>query len=395
MSEVRFEQATKLYAGNDQAAVDALELQIRDGELMVLVGPSGSGKSTALRMLAGLEEVDAGAVWIGEDDVTDVAPKDRDVAMVFQNYALYPYLDVAANLAFPLKMARVKGAERDRRVRETAELLDLTPYLQRKPAQLSGGQRQRVAMGRAIIREPAVFLMDEPLSNLDAKLRVQMRTNVAQIQNRLGTTTVYVTHDQVEAMTLGDRVAIMRDGVLQQVAKPQELYDRPRNLFVAEFIGSPAMNLVGVDLALSNGNVVAKFGDNTLEVDERVLLKRPGLVAFEGKRIILGVRPEDLEDAAFSGEAPAGRRLSAPVDIREDMGSEVYLHFGVAGKAVRGEDVRAAVGEEAAEVAEVKGNVWVARVDRDTKVQEEGRVELVVDTTRLHFFDPETGGAIY
>jgi multiple sugar transport system ATP-binding protein len=205
-----------------------------------------------------------------------------------------------------------------------------------------------------------------------------------------------VTHDQVEAMTLGDRVAIMRDGVLQQVAKPQELYDRPRNLFVAEFIGSPAMNLVGVDLTLSNDNVVAKFGDNALEVDERVLLKRPGLVAFEGKRLILGVRPEDLEDAAFSGGAPAGgRRLSAQVDIREDMGSEVYIHFGVAGKAVRGADVRAAVGEEAAEVAEVKGNVWVARVDRDTNAQEEGEVELVVDTTRLHFFDPETGDAIY
>ena len=243
MSEVRFEQATKLYAGNDQAAVDALELQIGDGELMVLVGPSGSGKSTALRMLAGLEEVDAGAVWIGEDDVTDIPPKDRDVAMVFQNYALYPYLDVAANLAFPLKMARVKRAERDRRVRETAELLDLTPYLERKPAQLSGGQRQRVAMGRAIIREPAVFLMDEPLSNLDAKLRVQMRAEIASLQSRLGVTTVFVTHDQVEAMTMGHRVAVLRDGRLQQCDTPRRLYDRPANVFVAGFIGSPAMNL--------------------------------------------------------------------------------------------------------------------------------------------------------
>ena len=243
MSEVRFEQATKLYAGNDQAAVDALELQIGDGELMVLVGPSGSGKSTALRMLAGLEEVDAGAVWIGEDDVTDIPPKDRDVAMVFQNYALYPYLDVAANLAFPLKMARVKRAERDRRVRETAELLDLTPYLERKPGQLSGGQRQRVAMGRAIIREPAVFLMDEPLSNLDAKLRVQMRAEIASLQSRLGVTTVFVTHDQVEAMTMGHRVAVLRDGRLQQCDTPRRLYDRPANVFVAGFIGSPAMNL--------------------------------------------------------------------------------------------------------------------------------------------------------
>jgi multiple sugar transport system ATP-binding protein len=290
----------------------------------------------------------------------------------------------------------MKKDRRSERVNGAAKTLGLAEVLPKKPRTLSGGQRQRVAMGRAIVREPRAFLMDEPLSNLDAKLRVEMRAEIARLQRELDVTTVYVTHDQVEAMTLGDRVAIMRDGVLQQVAKPQELYDRPRNLFVAEFIGSPAMNLVGVDLTLSNDNVVAKFGDDALEVDERVLLKRPGLAAFEGKRLILGVRPEDLEDAAFSGGAPAGgRRLSAQVDIREDMGSEVYIHFGVAGKAVRGADVRAAVGEEAAEVAEVKGNVWVARVDRDTNAQEEGKVEFVVDTTRLHFFDPETGDAIY
>jgi multiple sugar transport system ATP-binding protein len=298
-------------------------------------------------------------------------------------------------MAFGLKLRGMKKDRRGERVNGAAKTLGIDEVLPKKPRTLSGGQRQRVAMGRAIVREPRAFLMDEPLSNLDAKLRVEMRAEIARLQRELNVTTVYVTHDQVEAMTLGDRVAIMRDGVLQQVAKPQELYDRPRNLFVAEFIGSPAMNLIGVDLALSNDNVVAKFGDNALEVDERVLLKRPGLVAFEGTRIILGVRPEDLEDAAFSGDALVGRRLSAQVDIREDMGSEVYIHFGVAGKAVRGEDVRAAVGEEAAEVAEVKGNVWVARVDRDTNAQEEGKVELVVDTTRLHFFDPETGDAIY
>jgi multiple sugar transport system ATP-binding protein len=394
MAEITLEKLTKVY-GDGTRAVSELDLEIADGEFVVLVGPSGCGKTSALRMIAGLEPITDGRVVIGGEVVNNLPPKDRDIAMIFQNYALYPHMSAFDNMAFGLKLRGMKKERRGERVNGAATTLGLAEVLPKKPRTLSGGQRQRVAMGRAIVREPRAFLMDEPLSNLDAKLRVEMRAEIARLQRELKVTTVYVTHDQVEAMTLGDRVAIMRDGVLQQVAKPQELYDRPRNLFVAEFIGSPAMNLVGVDLALSNGNVVTKFGDNTLEVDERVLLKRPGLVAFEGKRIILGVRPEDLEDAAFSGEAPAGRRLSAQVDIREDMGSEVYIHFGVAGKAVRGEDVRAAVGEEAAEVAEVKGNVWVARVDRDTKVQEGGKVELVVDTTRLHLFDPETGGAIY
>jgi multiple sugar transport system ATP-binding protein len=394
MAEITLEKLTKVY-GDGTRAVSELDLEIGDGEFVVLVGPSGCGKTSALRMIAGLEPITEGRVVIGGEVVNKLPPKDRDIAMIFQNYALYPHMSAFDNMAFGLKLRGMKKDRRGERVNGAAKTLGLGEVLPKKPRTLSGGQRQRVAMGRAIVREPRAFLMDEPLSNLDAKLRVEMRAEIARLQRELNVTTVYVTHDQVEAMTLGDRVAIMRDGLLQQVAKPQELYDRPRNLFVAEFIGSPAMNLVGVDLALSNDNVVAKFGDNALEVDERVLLKRPGLVAFEGKRIILGVRPEDLEDAAFSGEAPAGRRLSAQVDIREDMGSEVYIHFGVAGKAVRGEDVRAAVGEEAAEVAEVKGNVWVARVDRDTNAQEEGEVELVVDTTRLHFFNPETGDAIY
>jgi multiple sugar transport system ATP-binding protein len=394
MAEITLEKLTKVY-GDGTRAVSELDLEIADGEFVVLVGPSGCGKTSALRMIAGLEPITDGRVVIGGEIVNNLPPKDRDIAMIFQNYALYPHMSAFDNMAFGLKLRGMKKERRGERVNGAASTLGLAEVLPKKPRTLSGGQRQRVAMGRAIVREPRAFLMDEPLSNLDAKLRVEMRAEIARLQRELNVTTVYVTHDQVEAMTLGDRVAIMRDGVLQQVAKPQELYDRPRNLFVAEFIGSPAMNLIGVDLALSNGNVVAKFGDNTLEVDERVLLKRPGLVAFEGKRIILGVRPEDLEDAAFSGEVPAGRLLSAQVDIREDMGSEVYIHFGIAGKAVRGEDVRAAVGEEAAEVAEAKGNVWVARVDRDTTVQEQGKVELVVDTTRLHFFDPETGDAIY
>jgi multiple sugar transport system ATP-binding protein len=394
MAEITLEKLTKVY-GDGTRAVSELDLEIGDGEFVVLVGPSGCGKTSALRMIAGLEPITEGRVVIGGEVVNKLPPKDRDIAMIFQNYALYPHMSAFDNMAFGLKLRGMKKDRRGERVNGAAKTLGIDEVLPKKPRTLSGGQRQRVAMGRAIVREPRAFLMDEPLSNLDAKLRVEMRAEIARLQRELNVTTVYVTHDQVEAMTLGDRVAIMRDGVLQQVAKPQELYDRPRNLFVAEFIGSPAMNLIGVDLALSNDNVVAKFGDNALEVDERVLLKRPGLVAFEGTRIILGVRPEDLEDAAFSGDALIGRRLSAQVDIREDMGSEVYIHFGVAGKAVRGEDVRAAVGEEAAEVAEVKGNVWVARVDRDTNAQEEGKVELVVDTTRLHFFDPETGDAIY
>jgi multiple sugar transport system ATP-binding protein len=289
----------------------------------------------------------------------------------------------------------VKKERRRERVGGAAKTLGLAEVLPKKPRTLSGGQRQRVAMGRAIVREPKAFLMDEPLSNLDAKLRVEMRAEIARIQRELGVTTIYVTHDQVEAMTLGDRVAIMRDGVLQQVAKPQELYDRPRNLFVAEFIGSPAMNLIGVDLARSNGRFTVTIGDDTLQVGERVLAARPALPHFEGKRLILGIRPEDLEDAELTGGADDGQRLTAVVDIREDMGSEVFAHFGISGRAVRGEDVKAAVGEDAAAVADVLGNVWIARLDRDTKAREQEKVDLLVDIGRLHFFDPATGDAIY
>jgi multiple sugar transport system ATP-binding protein len=393
MAEITLDKLTKIY-GDGTRAVSDLDLEIGDGEFVVLVGPSGCGKTSALRMVAGLEPITAGRVVIGGEVVNKLPPKDRDIAMIFQNYALYPHMSAFDNMAFGLKLRGMKKERRGERVNGAAKTLGLNEVLPKKPRTLSGGQRQRVAMGRAIVREPRAFLMDEPLSNLDAKLRVEMRAEIARLQRELNVTTIYVTHDQVEAMTLGDRVAIMRDGVLQQVAKPQELYDRPRNLFVAEFIGSPAMNLVGVDLARSNGGVVARFGDNTLEVDEQVLARRPSLRSFDGRRLILGVRPEDLEDAAFSTGA-SGHRLSANVDIREDMGSEVYVHFGVAGKPVRGADVKAAVGEDAVEVAEAKGNVWVARVDRDTGAQEDGDMELVIDATRLHFFDPESGEAIY
>jgi multiple sugar transport system ATP-binding protein len=396
MAEITLDKLTKVY-GDGTRAVSELDLEIGDGEFVVLVGPSGCGKTSALRMVAGLEPITEGRVVIGGEVVNKLPPKDRDIAMIFQNYALYPHMSAFENMAFGLKLRGMKKDRRGERVNNTAKTLGLDEVLPKKPRTLSGGQRQRVAMGRAIVREPRAFLMDEPLSNLDAKLRVEMRAEIARLQRELNVTTIYVTHDQVEAMTLGDRVAIMRDGLLQQVAKPQELYDRPRNLFVAEFIGSPAMNLIGVDLQRSNGGFVVKFAgtDHALTVDNRVVGLRPTLTHFEGKRIILGVRPEDIEDAGFAGGAPDGRRLSATVDIREDMGSEVFVHFGVGGKAVRGADVKAAVGEEAAEVAEFKGNIWVARVDRDTKVQEQGNVELVVDTTRLHFFDPESGEAIY
>jgi multiple sugar transport system ATP-binding protein len=387
MAEITLEKLTKVY-GDGTRAVSELDLEIDDGEFVVLVGPSGCGKTSALRMVAGLEPITEGRVLIGGEVVNKLPPKDRDIAMIFQNYALYPHMSAFDNMAFGLKLRGMKKERRGTRVTGAATTLGLAEVLPKKPRTLSGGQRQRVAMGRAIVREPRAFLMDEPLSNLDAKLRVEMRAEIARLQRELGVTTIYVTHDQVEAMTLGDRVAIMRDGVLQQVAKPQELYDRPRNLFVAEFIGSPAMNLVGADLVRSNGGFVAKFGDKSLTIGERVLSTRPALARLEGRRLILGVRPEDIEDAAFG----SGEPINAVVDIREDMGSEVFVHFDPGARMVAGEDVRAAVGEDA---AEVKGSTWVARLDRETSAVETERIQLAVDTNRLHFFDPETGDAVY
>jgi multiple sugar transport system ATP-binding protein len=395
MAEITLDRLTKVY-GDGTRAVSELDLEIADGEFVVLVGPSGCGKTSALRMVAGLEPITDGRVLIGGEVVNKLAPKDRDIAMIFQNYALYPHMSAFDNMAFGLKLRRMKKERRRDRVNGAAKTLGLAEVLPKKPRTLSGGQRQRVAMGRAIVREPQAFLMDEPLSNLDAKLRVEMRAEIARLQRDLGVTTIYVTHDQVEAMTLGDRVAIMREGLLQQVDKPQQLYDEPRNLFVAEFIGSPAMNLVGAELVREDGGHAARFGDHRVRVPDAVLQARPALSRFEGKRVILGIRPEDIEDASLAGD---GERLSAVVDIREDMGSEVYVHFGVGGSAVRTEEVAAAVGEDAAEVAEVqagtKGNVWVARLDRDTRAAEGERIELAVDTVRLHFFDPETGEGIY
>ncbi|HXD29199.1 MAG TPA: sn-glycerol-3-phosphate ABC transporter ATP-binding protein UgpC [Arthrobacter sp.] len=310
MATVTFDNATRLYPGTQKPAVDKLNLDIADGEFLVLVGPSGCGKSTSLRMLAGLEDVNSGRILIGERDVTDVPPKDRDIAMVFQNYALYPHMSVADNMGFALKIAGVDKAERAERVREAAKLLDLEDYLDRKPKALSGGQRQRVAMGRAIVRSPQVFLMDEPLSNLDAKLRVQTRTQIASLTRRLGVTTVYVTHDQVEAMTMGDRVAVLKDGILQQVDTPRNLYDRPMNVFVAGFIGSPAMNLL--ELPVVDGGI--RFGSYTYPVDADVL------ASANGQTITSGVRPEDM------GEVAAGDGLPVEVDVVEELGADAYVY---------------------------------------------------------------------
>jgi multiple sugar transport system ATP-binding protein len=398
MAQIKLEKLTKVYPDGTKA-VDALDLEIRDGELVVLVGPSGCGKTSALRMVAGLEDITDGRVWIGDEIVNRVPPKDRDIAMIFQNYALYPHMTAYKNMGFALRMQGVDRREIAARVEKAARVLGLNDVLKKRPRTLSGGQRQRVAMGRAIVREPQAFLMDEPLSNLDAKLRVEMRAEIARLQRDLGVTTLYVTHDQIEAMTLGDRVAVLRDGLLQQFDDPSELYERPVNLFVAEFIGSPAMNLVGADLRRSDGSLLAEFGEHRLRLDDSLLSDLPALKGFEGKRVILGVRPEDLEDATLVPGTPDDQRIGAVVDIREDTGSEILYHFGVGAPPVRGEDVKAAVGAEAIEATEEqakkKGSLFVARLGRDTRAREGERVDLSVRTDRVRFFDPETGLGIY
>jgi multiple sugar transport system ATP-binding protein len=401
MAEITLEDVGKVYADGTRA-VTGFDLGIRDGEFMVLVGPSGCGKTTALRMVAGLEEISEGTVRIGERVVNDLPARDRDIAMVFQNYALYPHMSVYDNMAFGLKLRKVSKDEIDRRVMEAARILGLEDFLRRKPRALSGGQRQRVAMGRAIVREPQAFLMDEPLSNLDAKLRVQMRSEIAKIQRDLGTTTIYVTHDQVEAMTMGDRVAVMRKGILQQVEPPQVLYDHPLNLFVAGFIGSPAMNLVESTLSRSDGSMSVEFGGFRLRLDDSAVQARPALAKFEGKPVVLGLRPESMEDASLESDAPQDRRISARVDLREALGSQVVIHFMVDAPIVLTEDTRELahdVGAEALEdlaaQAESSKSRFVAQLDPKTRVKERDQIELVVDTARFHFFDPETGLGIY
>jgi multiple sugar transport system ATP-binding protein len=355
MATVTYDNATRVYPGSSRPAVDALNLSVSDGEFLVLVGPSGCGKSTSLRMLAGLEEISTGRVFIGDRDVTDVQPKDRDIAMVFQNYALYPHMTVAENMGFALKIAGVNKDERAARVLEAAKLLDLEPYLARKPKALSGGQRQRVAMGRAIVRQPQVFLMDEPLSNLDAKLRVQTRTQIASLQRRLGVTTVYVTHDQTEALTMGDRIAVLKDGILQQIGTPRELYAAPINVFVAGFIGSPAMNLFDADVV--DGGL--KFGTAIAKVD------RETLENTKAKKVTIGVRPEDVIVST------SGNGLPVDVDIVEELGADGYLYGNtkVDGKRV---DI-------------------VVRVDGRIHPNAGDKVFITPEPNHIHVFDTETG----
>ena len=391
MASVTFEGVSKSY-GDGPLAVDTLDLEIADGEFMVLVGPSGCGKTTALRMVAGLEDITDGVVRIGDRVVNDLTPKRRDIAMVFQNYALYPHMSVRDNIGFPLKLAKLPKDEIRSRVDDAARILGLEPYLQRKPRSLSGGQRQRVAMGRAIVRQPAVFLMDEPLSNLDAKLRVQMRADIKKIQANLGVTAIYVTHDQVEAMTMGDRVAVMRKGELQQVGPPQELYDRPANIFVAGFIGSPAMNMLE---ARVDGRYVL-LGDARIELDEQ-----PWLAAYQGRSVVLGVRPEDLEDSETASR-DGGAHLRGRVELREALGSEALVYFTVAARQAVTEDMRELaedVGDDRL-VGQLAGGeqpasaTLVARFNPRTRVVEGDDVEVSVDPLALHFFDPQTGIAI-
>jgi multiple sugar transport system ATP-binding protein len=400
MASVTFDGVGKQYPDGTRA-VSGMSLDIADQEFMVLVGPSGCGKTTALRMVAGLEEISEGVIKIGDRVVNNVPARDRDIAMVFQSYALYPHLTVYDNIAFGLRLRRMDKKEVDRRVREAARILALDEFLDRKPRALSGGQRQRVAMGRAIVREPATYLMDEPLSNLDAKLRVHMRAEIASLQDTLGVTTIYVTHDQVEAMTMGDRVAVMRKGELQQVAPPQELYERPVNIFVGGFIGSPAMNLVEATIDRRNGSFVAKVGSQELTIDEQAVKARPKLEEYAGRQVVLGIRPESLEDASLEPDIPEDRHIKGVVVLREPLGSEIVAHFEVDAPPALTEDVRELardVGQESTVQAggEEDGKaVMVGRFGPRSRVKNGDTIDVAVDTSAVHLFDPETGAGIY
>jgi len=389
MAEILLDQVNKIYPGGVKG-VDDLNLEIKDGEFMVLVGPSGCGKTTALRSIAGLEEISSGTITIGGKIVNDLPPKDRDIAMVFQNYALYPHMTVEQNLAFGLQQRKTPRDEIKRRVTEVAKMLGLEQYLKRKPAALSGGQRQRVAMGRAIVREPQAFLMDEPLSNLDAKLRVSMRASLTQLHERLGVTTVYVTHDQVEAMTLGHRVCVLRDGQLQQVDTPQTLFDSPVNLFVAGFIGSPAMNFVDAELVRDDGPAVI-FADHRLPLPDSLIDGKPGLDRYFGRKVILGIRPSDFEDALLADSSWA--RMSVRADVTEELGSEIHVIFTVDAPPVHHATISEITGDEededsAAVVLASGKSLWTARVAARSQVRSGQPIELAVDTSNVQFFDP-------
>jgi multiple sugar transport system ATP-binding protein len=395
-ASVTFDRVTKVY--DNVTALDDFSLEVEAGEFMVFVGPSGCGKTTALRMVAGLEDITAGEIAIGDETVNELDPRQRDVAMVFQNYALYPHMTVFENIAFGLRARRAPKSEIRRRVESAGKALGLADLLQRKPRQLSGGQRQRVAMGRAIVREPRVFLMDEPLSNLDARLRVQMRAEVARVQRELGVTTIYVTHDQVEAMTMGDRVAVIRGGVLQQTGDPQTVFDRPANLFVASFIGSPPMNLVQAQLAENGAGLVARVGEQQIEVPAEMVAERAGLRAYAGRTVGLGIRPEHLREARSDG----GAQLRGIVRATEALGSEFLVHFELAAEPVLTEEVREVAGDvDAAELQRLESEaieqrtVLIARLETERRPAFDEPIEVGIDTRRLHFFDLDSGIAIY
>jgi multiple sugar transport system ATP-binding protein len=401
MAGVTFDGVAKVYPDGTRA-VNHFDLDIKDGEFMVLVGPSGCGKTTALRMLAGLEDISEGRVVIGDRVVNHVPSRDRDIAMVFQSYALYPHLSVYENIAFGLRVKKVPKPEIDKRVKDAARMLDLEQLLDRKPRNLSGGQRQRVAMGRAIVRHPQAFLMDEPLSNLDAKLRVQTRAEVARLQHDLGVTTLYVTHDQVEALTMGDRVAVMKKGELQQVDDPQVLYDRPLNLFVAAFIGSPSMNLLEAKLEKSGANHLVRLGTQTLMLDDEALATHPALETYDGREIIVGIRPEDMEDPALATDAPVDRQFKGKVELTEALGSEIMVHFSIdAAHAVTEDvhDLQKDIGTDRAPGSGIGsksgGAVIVGRFGPRSRVNVGETISAAVDTRSLHFFDPETSLGIY
>ena len=385
MSELSLKGLTKVYP-NGFKAVDGLNIDIADGEFLVLVGPSGCGKSTALRRVAGLEEITSGELSIGGEPMNEVEPKDRNVAMVFQNYALYPHLDVEKNIGFALKLSGMPKPEIDTKVLEAAKILELESLLKNKPAQLSGGQRQRVAMGRAIVRDPSVFLMDEPLSNLDAKLRVQMRAEITRLQRKLEATTLYVTHDQVEAMTMGDRVAVMKDGILQQIDSPSSLYDSPDNLFVAGFIGAPAMNLREARLDNTAGEWSLEMGEIRIPLARGILEKKRSLAGYEGKNVVIGIRPEAMDDATVTGkkEHPI---FSAVTELTEALGSDLLVHFPIDAKAVDAGDPDA--------LKDLDENpLMIARVDPRSQAKPGEKIEISIDTERMHFFDHETRLAI-
>jgi multiple sugar transport system ATP-binding protein len=400
MAEITLRGVTKVFADRTEA-VHSLDLDVPDGKLVVLVGPSGCGKTTVLRMIAGLEDLTDGTIAIGDRVVNEVPPGDRDIAMVFQNYALYPHMTVYQNMALSLKIRKLKKEEVRRRVRDAADVLHLEEFLHKRPRELSGGQRQRVAMGRAIVREPQAFLMDEPLSNLDAKLRVQMRAEILRIQQNLKVTTVYVTHDQTEAMTLGDLVVVMRKGELQQVGSPEELYERPANLFVGGFIGSPAMNLVEATVTKEDGATFVAFADHRLRIPSEVLDASPEVAASDGRTLILGMRPEDMEDAALVPVSDAGSRMPIVVALREGMGSDVFLHFQIDAPPVVTEDTRelaSDVGDKAVqelqEQASERRTTFIARVGPESRASVGAPCELHIDTRKLYFFDPATGRSI-